>query len=127
MLLYSRIIIVGDEPEIVELLRLYLENEGHETIVARDGEDVYVKLSAEEYDLAIDDIMMPRMDGFELIQKIRGSLHSKMPILAVSEKTGDSDKILGPSLGADDYIAKPFIPMEEGLKQQCYGHNSAGP
>lgn len=113
--MYS-ILIVEDEPEIIELLRLYLDNEYtiHE---ANNGQQALAQISKETIDLAILDIMMPGMDGFQLIKKIRESYH--FPILFLSARSRDHDKILGLSLGADDYIAKPFNPLEVAARVQA--------
>ncbi|EIJ79254.1 putative two-component response regulator [Bacillus methanolicus PB1] len=105
------LLIVDDEPEIVELLRLYLENEGYKIQEAYDGAqalDIITK--NQNIDLVLVDLMMPNIDGFQLIKKLRNDFH--LPIIILSAKSEDSDKILGLGLGADDYIPKPFNPLE---------------
>lgn len=106
-----RILIADDEAEIRDLLRLYLEKEGYEVLEAADGEEA-LRILREQEDIAILllDIMMPRKDGFHVLKELRQE--SNLPVVVLSAKTSDSDKILGLDLGADDYIAKPFNPME---------------
>ncbi len=105
-----RILIADDEKEIIKLLRLYLEKDHIKVTEAYDGAQAY-KLSLENsFDLAIIDIMMPKLNGFELIKKIREK--SNIPIMILSAKVQTSDKIFGLEIGADDYITKPFDAME---------------
>ncbi|MCI8377980.1 MAG: response regulator transcription factor [Lachnospiraceae bacterium] len=106
-----RILVADDEEEIRELLRLYLEKEGYEVLEAVDGEQA-LHLLQEYGDVAmlILDIMMPKKDGFHVLKELREK--SNLPVIILSAKTADNDKILGLDLGADDYIAKPFNPLE---------------
>ncbi|MFD3445410.1 response regulator transcription factor [Microbacteriaceae bacterium 4G12] len=104
------ILIADDEPEIVELLRLFIEKENHLVIECADGEEAWRCLQQNKVDLAIIDIMMPQLDGFQLLKKIREE--HKLPIIILSARNQDTDKILGLGLGADDFIAKPFNPLE---------------
>lgn len=106
-----RIIVADDEAEIRELFRLYLEKEGYEVLEAADGEEA-LDLLAKEKDIAmlILDIMMPKKDGFHVLKEIREQRN--LPVIILSAKTTDNDKILGLDLGADDYIGKPFNPLE---------------
>lgn len=104
------ILIADDETEIRELLRLYLEKDGYSVWEAADGLEVLALLKKETIDLAILDIMMPSPDGYRVLQEIRKS--SNIPVILLSAKSSDSDKILGLDLGADDYITKPFVPLE---------------
>jgi len=107
----GKILICDDEKEILEILELYLEKEGYEIIKARDGLDGIEKARQnKDFDLAILDIMMPGADGYKVVKEIR-KLYT-MPIIMLSAKNQDTDKILGLDLGADDYIAKPFNPLE---------------
>lgn len=106
----DNILVAEDEREIVELLRLYLEKDGFNVIEANDGKEAWEKVSNEDISLAVVDIMMPKLNGFELVKKIRTKY--KIPIIILSAKNMDSDKILGLGLGADDYITKPFNPLE---------------
>lgn len=103
------ILIADDEAEIVELLRLYLEKE-YNIIEANSGTDALMQVQNHNIDLAILDIMMPGLDGLQLIKKIREAYH--FPVLFLSAKSEHHDKILGLELGADDYISKPFNPLE---------------
>ena len=104
------ILIAEDDTDIVELLKLYLENAGYRVISAFDGMAAYELLQQNSVDLALLDIMMPRMNGYELTKRIREN--NNIPIIILSAKNADSDKILGLDLGADDYLAKPFNPLE---------------
>lgn len=104
------ILLADDEAEIRELLKLYLEKEGYQIIEAENGLEALKILDSEKISLAILDIMMPQLDGFRLLKKLREK--SNIPVMIVSAKIGDSDKILGLDLGADDYITKPFNPLE---------------
>lgn len=105
-----RILIADDETEIRQLLRLYLEKDGYRVIEADNGEKALEICQNEQIDLAILDIMMPRLNGYQVIQKIRQT--SNIPVIVISAKGQDEDKILGLDLGADDYICKPFNPLE---------------
>lgn len=104
------ILIAEDDADIRDLLRLYLESEGFSVIEARDGEEAMRKANSAAPDLAILDVMMPRMNGLELTKALRRV--SAIPILILSARSTDNDKILGLNLGADDYIAKPFGVLE---------------
>ena len=101
-----KILIADDEPEIRDLLRLYLENEQYEVVEAEDGRQALSLLREKKPDLCVLDIMMPKMDGYHVLQELRKE--SNIPVLILSAKDADSEKILGLNLGADDYISKPF-------------------
>ena len=103
-----RILIADDEAEIRDVLRLYLEKEGYEVIEAADGLEAVRLIRQGGMDLAILDIMMPGLDGYRVLRNIRET--SNLPVIMLSAKGSDSDKILGLDLGADDYITKPFVP-----------------
>ncbi|NCB05137.1 MAG: response regulator transcription factor [Clostridia bacterium] len=105
-----KILVAEDDADIVELLRLYLENEGYRVLSASNGVEALELAERERFDLAVLDIMMPRMNGLELARRLREK--STLPILILSAKNQDSDKILGLNLGADDYMTKPFNPLE---------------
>ncbi|WP_346816964.1 response regulator transcription factor [Clostridium septicum] len=105
-----KILIAEDKMEIANLVRIFLQKEGYEVIVANDGEEALKILLNDKIDLCIFDIMMPKMDGFTLIQKTRE--FSRVPILVLTAKNMEQDKILGLDLGADDYITKPFSSLE---------------
>lgn len=104
------ILLAEDDEDIVNLIRLYLENENFNIFWAKDGQEACDIFSREKIDLALVDIMMPKMNGFELTKNIRAK--SNIPILILSAAHLDSDKILGLNLGADDYLVKPFNPLE---------------
>ena len=104
------ILIADDEAEIRDLLRLYFENRGYDVLEAADGLEALAVLEKEHVDLAVLDVMMPRMNGLHALKKIRET--SNIPVLVFSAKDADSDKILGLNLGADDYLTKPFNPLE---------------
>ena len=105
-----KVLAVEDDKDIAEVIRLYLENEGYEVILAPDGLAGYELAKSDEINLAIVDIMLPKMNGYDLVKKIREM--SNIPILILSARNLDSDKILGLDLGADDYLTKPFNPLE---------------
>ncbi|MFM9277482.1 response regulator transcription factor [Paenibacillus jiagnxiensis] len=122
-----RILIADDEPEIAELLQLYLEKD-YEVTCAVHGQMAWDIIQRERIDLAILDIMMPGIDGLQLLKKIRKS--HLMPVLFLSARNQATDKILGLNLGADDYIAKPFNPLEivarvEALLRRAYSFETA--
>lgn len=104
------ILVVDDEKEIRNLIGIYLENEGYRVLKAENGLEAIEILGIEEVHLIILDVMMPKMDGIEACMKIRESRN--MPIIMLSAKSEDMDKILGLTTGADDYISKPFNPLE---------------
>lgn len=104
------VLIADDEKEIISLLRLFLEKEDINVYEAYDGEMAYMLIQHYKIDLAILDIMMPRIDGFELITKIRKDCD--IPVMIISAKVDLNDKVYGLKLGADDYITKPFEPVE---------------
>ncbi|KJY57796.1 MULTISPECIES: response regulator transcription factor [Lactobacillus] len=106
-----KILVVDDDKEIVELLSIYLKNEGYTPVVAYSGKEAITKLTTTpDIALMILDIMMPNMSGIDVIKEVRKD--SDIPIIIVSAKTGDMDKIQGLITGADDYVSKPFNPLE---------------
>jgi DNA-binding response OmpR family regulator len=105
-----KILIADDEQEIRDVLRLYLEKDGYEVTEAQDGLETMKLLGEQEYDLLLLDIMMPGMDGYRVLRNIREK--NNVPVIMLSAKGTESDKILGLDLGADDYITKPFAPLE---------------
>ncbi|MCD7885053.1 MAG: response regulator transcription factor [Lachnospiraceae bacterium] len=104
------ILVCDDEKEIVDAIEIYLTQEGFRVIKAYDGEQALSILHQQEIHLLLLDLMMPKMDGIHAIMKIREEY--SIPIIILSAKTQDTDKVLGLNLGADDYIAKPFNPLE---------------
>ncbi|MBE5960223.1 MAG: response regulator transcription factor [Lachnospiraceae bacterium] len=105
-----RILVVDDDKEIANLLRVALEQEEYQVDIANDGISALEQINRIAYDLAILDVMMPKMNGYMLCSKIREKFY--FPILMVTAKGTDMDKITGLMMGADDYILKPFNPME---------------
>jgi two-component system response regulator VanR len=106
----SRILIVDDEPEIADLVELYLQNDDYEIVKCYNGNDAMDVIRSQKLDLAILDIMLPGIDGFALCREIRQSY--QFPVLMLTARTDDMDKIAGLTIGADDYITKPFNPLE---------------
>ena len=104
------ILVCDDDKEIVDAIEIYLMQEGYNIITAYDGEMALDILSKEKVDLIIIDVMMPKLDGIHATLQIRKE--SSVPIIILSAKTEDSDKILGLNIGADDYVTKPFNPLE---------------
>ncbi|MDF2882724.1 MAG: two component transcriptional regulator, winged helix family [Clostridiaceae bacterium] len=104
------ILVVDDEKEIRDLIEIYLINEGYSVFKADNGVEALNLLNEEKIDLVILDVMMPVMDGMETCIKIRESRN--LPIIMLSAKSEDMDKIMGLTTGADDYVAKPFNPLE---------------
>ncbi|MEC3458847.1 response regulator transcription factor, partial [Bacillus thuringiensis] len=104
------ILIVDDEKEIRKLITIYLKNEGYEVLQAGDGEEGLEIVKKRDVHLIVLDIMMPKIDGIHMCMKVREI--AEMPIIMLSAKTQDMDKILGLTTGADDYVAKPFNPLE---------------
>ncbi len=107
---HEKILVVDDEKEIRDLIEIYLKNEGFQIIKASNGREALEILEEEEVHLIILDIMMPEMDGIKACMKIREE--KNMPIIMLSAKAEDMDKIFGLTTGADDYVTKPFNPLE---------------
>lgn len=107
----SKLLIVDDEPAIVELLTYNLEREGYTCLVAEDGEEAIEIAQSEQPDLIVLDIMLPKKDGYTVCRELRAMGH-QMPILMLSAKGEEIDRVLGLEIGADDYLAKPFSPRE---------------
>ena len=106
----ATILIAEDDADIRDLMKLYLESEGYEILCSGDGAEAMAMIEQYNPQLAILDIMMPSMTGLEVTQRLRKK--TMMPILILSAKGQDQDKILGLNMGADDYMAKPFNPLE---------------
>ena len=105
-----KILVVDDEVDIVDFIGDYLMGEGYEVVEAYDGVEALDKMRQDQPDLVILDVMLPRLDGFEVCKQMRAE--STVPILMVTAKGSDVDKIVGLEIGADDYIPKPFNPRE---------------
>jgi DNA-binding response OmpR family regulator len=108
--LMDKILIADDEAEIRSLLKLYLENEGYAVEEAADGKEALRILAGGDISLCLLDVMMPEMDGFHVLKEMRKK--NNIPVIIISAKDTDPDKILGLDLGADDYMIKPFNPLE---------------
>lgn len=106
----EKIMIVDDEKEIADLLEVYLKNDGYEVYKFYNGSDALKCVDNINLDLAILDVMLPDIDGFRICQKIRENFY--YPIIMLTAKVEDTDKIMGLTIGADDYITKPFNPLE---------------
>ena len=106
----ARVLVVDDEKLIVKGIRFSLEQDGFEVDCAYDGEEAIELAKKTEYDIVLLDVMLPKHDGFEVCQAIRE--FSDMPVIMLTAKGGDMDKILGLEYGADDYISKPFNILE---------------
>jgi len=106
----KKILIVDDEPLIVKGLKFSLEQEGYETDVAYDGEEALQKINEGDYNLVLLDLMLPKVDGISVCQQVRET--KSIPIIMITAKGEDMDKILGLEYGADDYMVKPFNILE---------------
>ncbi len=106
----AKILIADDDRNICELLKIYLEKEGCNVVLAGDGEEALSKFEAEEPDIILLDVMMPRLDGWQVCRELRKK--SDCPIIMITAKGETFDKVLGLELGADDYVVKPFEPKE---------------
>jgi DNA-binding response OmpR family regulator len=106
----AKILVCDDDKDIVEAIDIYLTQEGYEVLKAYDGDEAIKVLKRNEVDLLIMDVMMLRLDGIRATLKIRENM--SLPIIILSAKSEDADKILGLNIGADDYITKPFNPLE---------------
>ncbi|HYU14452.1 MAG TPA: response regulator transcription factor, partial [Candidatus Acidoferrum sp.] len=104
------ILVVDDERHIVDLLRLYLEKEGYAVVAAGDGEEALALHARHDPDLVVLDLMLPRIDGFDVCRELRR--RGDTPVLMLTARDDDVDKIIGLELGADDYLTKPFNPRE---------------
>jgi DNA-binding response OmpR family regulator len=121
-----KVLVVDDDSNITEAVEIYLKNEGLSVLKANDGLEALATLEEEDVHLILMDIMMPKMDGIKATFKIRES--KNIPIIMLSAKSEDTDKILGLNIGADDYITKPFNPLElvARVKSQLRRYNNFG-
>lgn len=104
------VLVCDDDKEIVEAIRIYLEQEGYQVLSAYDGQQALRQMEENPVDLLVIDVMMPKLDGIRATLQIREQ--SCVPIIIISAKSEDADKILGLNIGADDYLTKPFNPLE---------------
>lgn len=121
-----KILVCDDDREIVEAIEIYLSQEGYQILKAYDGIEALEILEKEKVNLLIIDVMMPRLDGIRATLKIREK--NSLPIIILSAKSEDTDKILGLNIGADDYVTKPFNPLElvARVKSQLRRFNELG-
>ena len=105
-----RILVADDEKDIRSVLALYLEDAGYDVVEAADGAEALRVLETQDIDLCLLDIMMPELDGYQVLKRVRED--NDVPVIVVSAKGQDSEKIIGLNLGADDYLVKPFNPLE---------------
>ena len=106
----AKVLIVDDDKNICELLRLYLEKDGYATVIANDGDEAVKAFNAQEPDIILLDVMLPKLDGWQVCREIRKT--SQIPIIMLTAKGETFDKVFGLELGADDYITKPFDAKE---------------
>ena len=120
------ILVVDDEKDIVSALEIYLKAEGYRVLTAYNGREALAAVKREEIHLVLMDVMMPELDGIRATAKLRED--SNVPIILLTAKSEDNDKILGLNIGADDYITKPFNPLEEmaRVKSQLRRYTSLG-
>ncbi|MDO3411105.1 response regulator transcription factor [Saccharibacillus sp. CPCC 101409] len=120
------IMLVDDEPEILQLLRMYFGGEGYRLLTAENGREALEALEREKVDLIVLDVMMPVMNGIETCAKLRE--RHNMPVIMLSAKGQDDDKIAGLGIGADDYVVKPFNPLEvvARVRSQLRRYNRLG-
>src|SRR5947209_33920 len=118
----ARILVVDDEPNIREVVERYLRREGYDTISAADGEQALA--AADDADLVILDLMLPKLDGIEVSRQIRSS--RAIPIIMLTAKSEEIDKLVGLGVGADDYVTKPFSPRELVARVQAVLRRSHG-
>ena len=124
----EKILVVDDDQNICELLRLYLTKEGYQVTLASDGEDALAKYGQVKPDMVLLDVMMPRLDGWEVCRRIRKE--GDTPVIMLTAKGETFDKVLGLELGADDYIVKPFDSKEvvariKAVLRRCAGGAAA--
>jgi two-component system, OmpR family, alkaline phosphatase synthesis response regulator PhoP len=113
----SNVLVIDDEKDLVELIRYNLEKEGFKVIGAGDGESGLALAAVDKPDLIIIDLMLPGMDGLEVCRSLRkGSTTFRIPIIMLTAKASESDRVVGLELGADDYVIKPFSPRELGAR-----------
>ena len=109
----KKILVIEDEKDIRELLQLYLERERYDVRIAKDGETGLRKASQERFDLVLLDLMLPQLDGLEICRNLRSRPQTAdLPIIMITAKADEADRIVGLEIGADDYITKPFSPRE---------------
>jgi len=123
----ATVLVVDDDPKIRDLLRLYDAREGHRVVFAEDGVEALLAAHQQSLDLVLLDVMLPGVDGLEVCRQLRAE--SDVPIVLLTARSGDSDKVVGLDLGADDYVVKPFSPRElmARIRAQLRRRSGAGP
>jgi DNA-binding response OmpR family regulator len=121
----AQVLVVDDDPQIRGLLRLYLEREGHRVQETGDGAGALDAIAAGQPDIVLLDVMLPEFDGLEVCRRVRDM--SDVPIILLTARSGDSDKVIGLDLGADDYIVKPFSPRELMARVRAHLRRRRGP
>jgi DNA-binding response OmpR family regulator len=106
------VLVVDDEPTIAEVVSRYLQRAGYVTLIAADGQDALTTAAQHWPDLVVLDLMLPRIDGLEVMRRLREHDRGRLPIILLTAKGEESDRIVGLQLGADDYVVKPFSPAE---------------
>ena len=120
----AKVLIVDDDKNICELLRLYLEKDGYATVIANDGDEAVKAFNAQEPDIILLDVMLPKLDGWQVCREVRKT--SNVPIIMLTAKGEDTDKIIGFECGADDYITKPFNILELKARIRALLRRSSG-
>lgn len=108
----KEILVVDDEASVVEVVSLYLKREGYQVVVARDGLEALRQLERRQPELVVLDLMLPSVDGLEIIRRLRNDKQSSVPVIMLTARSQETDRIYGLELGADDYVTKPFSPAE---------------
>src|SRR3989337_2526319 len=121
----SRVLVVDDEPMVREVLARYLEKEGFEVQTAEDGGSALAAFEASPRDLVLLDLMLPRIDGLEVFRRMRERTRS--PVIMLTAKGEETDRVVGLELGADDYVTKPFSPREVVARVRAVLRRTAGP
>ena len=121
----TTVLVVDDEPIVREVVVRYLEHEGYRTLEAGDGEHARILLEAERPDLVVLDVMLPGVDGLELCRWIRAK--SELPVILLTARGEEADRIIGLELGADDYVTKPFSPRELAARVRTVLRRAAPP
>lgn len=105
-----KVLVVDDEPKIVDLVKLYLERDGYQVLTAREGQAALAAIRDEHPDLVVLDLMLPGISGLDICRSVRS--HSSIPIIMLTARAEEADKLIGLEIGADDYVTKPFSPRE---------------
>ena len=121
----ATVLVVDDDPKIRDLLRLYVAREGHRVVFAEDGVEALLAAHQQSLDLVLLDVMLPGVDGLEVCRQLRAE--SDVPIVLLTARSGDSDKVVGLDLGADDYVVKPFSPRELMARIRAQLRRRSGP